>query len=244
MAKNELAARVSKGYSLTEEVAFMEWTVYEHKNKINGKRYIGITSQPVQRRWKSGYGYCSQKYFYNAIKKYGWDKFEHNILYSGLTDTEAKRIEQSLIDLYNTTSAERGYNITHGGDGSRGVIRSDETKRKIGDTLSGHGVSTETIEKLRTASKGKKHTEESRQKISKSLTGIKRSNTEKQHLSEINKKKIAQINLNGEVVAIHTGIFSVDGYSGQCISLCVRGKLKTHKGYIWKYFDGLIETAG
>lgn len=53
----------------------MAYTVYKHTNKINGKVYIGITSQNVKRRWQNGAGYYGT-YFYNAIKKI-WLEFVH-----------------------------------------------------------------------------------------------------------------------------------------------------------------------
>lgn len=48
------------------------WTVYMHKNKENGKMYIGITSRHPEVRWgNNGSQYTKTKnpYFYNAIKK-------------------------------------------------------------------------------------------------------------------------------------------------------------------------------
>ena len=54
-----------------------------HKNKINGKMYIGITSRTPEARWgNNGSQYTKAKNpcFYNAIQKYGWDNFEHIIL--------------------------------------------------------------------------------------------------------------------------------------------------------------------
>ena len=57
-----------------------KWCVYAHTNIINGKQYIGITAQDnPEKRWRNGNGY-KKGYFKNAIKKYGWDNFKHEIL--------------------------------------------------------------------------------------------------------------------------------------------------------------------
>lgn len=45
-----------------------------HRNMINDKKYIGITSRNVDLRWQNGLGY-KNTHFGNAIKKYGWGKF-------------------------------------------------------------------------------------------------------------------------------------------------------------------------
>jgi hypothetical protein len=100
--------------------------VYVHTNKVNNKKYFGITCQAPQKRWgKDGCNYLRQykngKYmhaaFACAILKYGWAGFCHEILFEGLSETEAKRIEKDLIAKYNTTHSDFGYNLTLGGDG-------------------------------------------------------------------------------------------------------------------------------
>ena len=59
------------------------YTVYMHDNKINHKKYIGITSQDPEKRWRQGTNYKTCIAFQRAVDKYGWDGFDHIILYTG-----------------------------------------------------------------------------------------------------------------------------------------------------------------
>lgn len=92
------------------------YTVYCHENKSNGKLYFGITKTSTRRRWSKGKGYKTQHVFGRAIEKYGWDGFEHIILYTGLSEAEAKQMEIDLIREFRTQDRRYGYNITAGGD--------------------------------------------------------------------------------------------------------------------------------
>ena len=62
------------------------YTLYEHIFP-DGKRYIGITCQAVNARWKKGLGYETQSKVYEAIQKYGWDNIQHLILVSGIRNS-------------------------------------------------------------------------------------------------------------------------------------------------------------
>ena len=74
-----------------------------HINKINNKKYIGITGRNPKLRWGvNGNGYKGNKYFYNAIQKYGWENFEHKILFENLSLEEACDKEKYLIELYKS----------------------------------------------------------------------------------------------------------------------------------------------
>lgn len=94
-----------------------KYLVYEHVNKITKKRYIGCTSKKtlIERTRKDGSAYKDNKKFWEDIVKYGWDNFEHNILYYGKTQEEAYELEKQLIAKYDTVN--NGYNrvISHGG---------------------------------------------------------------------------------------------------------------------------------
>ena len=88
-----------------------------HKNKTNGKMYIGCTSQQnPERRWKNGKAYKTCTYFNHAIQKYGWDNFEHNIIEEGMfTEAYANEREDYWINYYDTKNPTKGYNINSGG---------------------------------------------------------------------------------------------------------------------------------
>ena len=92
------------------------WIIYKHTNKINQKSYIGQTCQKPNERWRKGQGYHRSTKFYNAIQKYGWNNFEHDIIEENiLTREEADQREKYWIQYYN--SIENGYNISVGGTG-------------------------------------------------------------------------------------------------------------------------------
>lgn len=91
------------------------YCLYSHTNKINNKKYIGITCQEPEKRWGlNGRNYYDSPKFWNAILKYGWDNFNHEILLKNLTQEEARKLEIEYIAKYNTISS--GYNISAGGD--------------------------------------------------------------------------------------------------------------------------------
>lgn len=108
------------------------YSVYIHTTP-NKKRYVGMTSMPVERRWDKGNGYRYQTLFYRAIVKYGWDNIIHEVVAEGLTKDEAVALEMHLIDLYDTLNPEFGYNQTAGGEGHAGTPLSSETRLKLSE---------------------------------------------------------------------------------------------------------------
>ena len=118
-----------------------EYCVYIHMSPSN-KAYIGITKKDVKERWGSGGSHYKKNiHFWNAICKYGWDNFEHIILFNNLTKEKACNIEILLIALFNTQDQNFGYNISPGGDlGFTGCKLSDEAKQKISKANKGRFV--------------------------------------------------------------------------------------------------------
>lgn len=137
------------------------YCVYCHINKVNNKKYFGITKTDVNKRWHNGAGYKTQLKFYRAIQKYGWDGFYHEIIATHLTEKEAKNFEILLIDKFD--SINNGYNVSRGGDTGNGITYTKEMRESISKRVSGKG----------NPRFGVALSEETKRKISESLTGRK-----------------------------------------------------------------------
>ena len=224
------------------------YTVYQHKNKINGKVYIGITSQKLEQRWGSqGCNYKSSPHFYSAIQKYGWDNFEHNILFTELTKEQACLKEQELIKEYNSMNREFGYNSTSGGDI---FTMNEETKQKISQAMMGnqnnlgHPCSEEKKKKISNAQKDREFTEEHKQKLSEAAKNrhVPCSEEKKQILKEKSHKKPVYCEELDKIFESVQECGRQLGIPATNISKLCNGRGKTLKGYHLRYYNDTINA--
>lgn len=104
----------------------IEVSLYCITNTVNGKRYIGITYIPLEKRWKQhlyeAFGLESQRALYCAIRKYGSESFTVELLELLNDWGEAGEREKHYIRQFNTMcNGGHGYNMTAGADGVLGV---------------------------------------------------------------------------------------------------------------------------
>ena len=123
--------------------------IYSYKNKTNGKRYIGQTINPQQRKSAhiSDSTHIDTK-FYRAVRKYGWNNFEYEILAESEDRNELDKLEVDFIKSFN--SIENGYNIRSGGEHP---TMGEETKKKLqqANAFQNAELSEEEIIELRIA---------------------------------------------------------------------------------------------
>lgn len=211
------------------------YTVYMHISP-SGKKYIGITCRKPEKRWSNGQNYKHNKYFFDAIKKYGWNNIEHLILFQGLTEDEALKKEKELIAEHKSNQREYGYNISLGGDFSTkglhcnlGKKRTLEQREKQSKKLKGLFVGEKNPMYGKSGALnpnfGRKATEEERMAIS---------------------KPVYQFDLQGNLINKWFGVREAEyktGLSSASICHCCN-KRKNHKtcgGFIWSY-EPNIET--
>lgn len=150
-----------------------EYVIYAHRNKINNKYYVGQTREKPERRWRpNGEGYKNSPKFYSAIKKYGWNNFEHIILQPNLSESQVDDREKFWIKYYN--SVENGYNCEQGG--SKNKIISEQSRKKMSESAKKRGCNHYYTEEEKQAARerqlgeknsfyGHHHTDQTRKKM-------------------------------------------------------------------------------
>lgn len=90
-------------------------TIYIHINKINNKKYVGVTKTSAERRWGlCGENYQGQPFYEKGIVPFGWDNFDHIILNDDLSYDLVQQIEARLIKELDLTNPDKGYNDNEG----------------------------------------------------------------------------------------------------------------------------------
>lgn len=238
------------------------YTVYFHTNIDNNKVYVGITSQKITSRWgKNGKKYLEKKKdgdfvqpkFARAILKYGWEGFTHTIFAEGLSCDEACLMEMTLIELYD--SAENGYNITKGGEGTIGVVISEEECKKRSERFkgrrmspdtefkAGHSFTPEMLQKMSEAKKGKPS-------WNKGLKGFGAGEKNAMKRPEVRAKfkgaknasarKVIQLDMDGNFIKEWDYMTQVQeelSFNVANLTACCRGRIKSAYGYKWKYTE-------
>lgn len=167
--------------------------VYKITHIASGKSYIGI-SKNIYRRWIQHKSWVNtgkrRSAIYAAMQKYGIDSFTWQVIEQCKVD-ELEVREQHWIAVFDTF--RNGYNLTAGGEYNKEF--SDETRLRMSQSHKGRKQSKELIEKRVVRGKdhytyGKPRSEDTRKKISISLTGKKQSEETKtkRAISKIGKK--------------------------------------------------------
>ena len=142
---------------------------YKATNQITGKVYIGFASDP-RTRWRNhrrdaetGKGFALAA----AIRKYGWDVFEFEVICCGRNKREMlEYVEPTLIEQYQSRVNQNGYNVTRGGEqfpthnrggSKKGRIVSKESRLRMSVAKRGNSNGA--------GNKGRKHSEETKQKM-------------------------------------------------------------------------------
>lgn len=143
--------------------------IYEIRNRVNGKRYVG-SAVAIPQRWRQhrcelGKG-RHNPHLQSAWRKYGAEAFEFRVLELVADPTKLIEREQHYID---TLKPE--YNVAKVAGSNLGLKWSEETRARIGEASKRVWSCPEHRQKMSVAHKGQKPTPEQRAKASAALRG-------------------------------------------------------------------------
>ena len=184
--------------------------IYKYENKINHKVYIGQTTDLVNRKSSHKYKSTFEKSkFYNAVRKYGWDNFDFDIIAQVEEDTLEKvtevldNLEIKFIEEYD--SFNHGYNSTTGGHSYRGKEVSEEFREYCRNRT----YSDETRQKMSVAAHNKVVSERTKVKLRESalrrnLAAYREGTTEKRNagIRKALAKSVLQLDKKGNIVNV------------------------------------------
>lgn len=163
--------------------------IYEIRNLLDGRRYVG-SAVNIEGRFKDHLKGLRSGKHHNVFLQRSWDK--HGERYFAFFvveychEEDLLRVEQSRIDSYDDS---RLYNICKVAGSALGVKRRPEGAENRSEGQKGRKHSEETRKKISEANSRRRHTESSKKKISEALKGRVLTEEWKLKISESKKRK-------------------------------------------------------
>jgi group I intron endonuclease len=238
--------------------------IYKIVNTVNQKFYVGQTRVSLTKRFISHKCASKnedelKRPLYSAMRKYGIDMF----IIESIEQIEGDTLEMlsNLLndrEIHYITLLNPEYNSAPGGKGHTGVSWTDERRAAFKESMSGPNnpaygkpKSEETKQKLREKLTGRIITDEVRLRISTTMKGVPKSEETKLRMSNARKgypspkgeasvlsKQVEQLDLHGNVInkygSVHEAARTLNCHASG-ISMCCRGRLNTSAGFGWRY---------
>lgn len=216
--------------------------IYQIKNLINGKIYIG-QSIDIEKRWSTHRTELKYNNHHNIHLQSAWNKYgEDNFEFSVLEECNFDQLNQREIYwISKLNSYKDGYNLTSGGGNtesfSKSVIQFDLYGNELSRYFSISEAETTTgicYSQISECCSNKRKTAGGYiWQYEDGFTGIS-----KWHFDSRMFNKICQLTKDGNLINTFPSAAEAKRVTGVCdtsIIRCCHGKLKTAGGYIWTF---------
>ena len=126
-----------QAFQVVPNPGYSNGIIYLITNKSTGKKYVGLTVMTLENRWRNHVEQSNlreivnEKSLLEAIRTYGENDFDHEIIDSGTSKDGLESKEIEWISYYGST-APNGYNLNKGGvSGGANPIAIEVDKKKF-----------------------------------------------------------------------------------------------------------------
>lgn len=221
--------------------------IYTITNTLNNKMYVGYSTD-FEERSKSHIS-CLKNEFHvnehlqNAVNKYGLENFKVEIL----EECEERFLcsqEHYWATILGVHNRKYGYNAYPTNPERKNYLTSEETKRKLRESLKGRKMSEEFKKKISKLHKGRKQSKEQIEKRACKRRGMKYPKEWGTNMSNNrNKKPFTQYTLDGKPVRNWDNMEHLTNtmkINSSGIYKNLNGESMSSHHYIWKYNEGII----
>ena len=120
--------------------------IYKYTSRVNGKVYVGKTSQGLLRRHNQ-HRFGRHSPFNDALRKHGVDNFHLEIL-AEVDSNWSSFTEMLFIAALRSNDRRFGYNVTDGGEGTLGHRHRRDTKERIRQKMTNRPVTDDFRKKI------------------------------------------------------------------------------------------------
>ncbi len=210
--------------------------IYIATNKVQNKVYVGSTTNSMEKRIEDHIVKANNhngSVFQEAIGTYGPDAFNWEVIDIATTTDELAEKETGYILKYD--SFKSGYNSDRGGGFKKTVY---QYNIETGELMNFYDSLSSAANAVNAASKSISNACLGYNKTCKGYHWSYSSTKELHSCSDLRRKTVNQISLDGDIVACYESASEASrktGISKTCITRCCRGERGQSGGFFWKY---------
>jgi group I intron endonuclease len=186
--------------------------IYKIRNIVNDKSYVGFSTE-IEKRWRQHKADLRNDHHINILIQNAWNKYGEHAFEFIIVEETSELADREVYWIHELDTHYNGYNLTEGGDdppNHTGFKRSAKTRKLMGDVQRGRKKTQDHKDKIAKTLTGHTRSDESRRRQGVSIKGTNnhayRSDISDHHLFSLREQGMSWRAIGKEVGMSHVGV--------------------------------------